>query len=165
MDVERPQANRPSINHAQQGGTRRRKLIEPTLAGKVLTIILIVAALLLVASMARGLFLQQRKLVKKDQFQAVFLTNGQVYFGKLTDVNSGYVVLNNIYYLQQQDQANANQQQDQAKDMQNVSLIKLGQELHGPEDTMYIQQDKILFWENLKNDGKVAQAIKDQSKQ
>jgi hypothetical protein len=41
-----------------------------------------------------------------------------------------------------------------------VSLAKLGSELHGPKDEMYIASDQMLFWENL-NSGtsKVVQAI------
>ena len=33
-------------------------------------------------------------------FQAVFLTNGQVYFGKLANAKSQYPVLREVYYLQ-----------------------------------------------------------------
>lgn len=35
-----------------------------------------------------------------SQYQAVFLTNGQVYFGKISHANSQYVNLTDIYYLQ-----------------------------------------------------------------
>lgn len=95
--------------------------------------------------------------VKSGQYQAVFLTNGQVYFGKVSDVNGGYVKLNDIYYLQVQQSV---QPTDKNKtDQSQVSLAKLGSELHGPEDSMNINRDQVLFWENLKNDGKVVQAI------
>lgn len=33
-------------------------------------------------------------------FQAIFLTNEQVYFGKITDSNNGYITMEDIYYLQ-----------------------------------------------------------------
>lgn len=95
--------------------------------------------------------------IKKDQYQALFLTNGQVYFGKLSNVNDKYVELSNIYYLQvQQSVQPANNDKD--KDPQ-VSLAKLGSELHGPEDKMLINRDQVLFWENLKNDSKVVDTI------
>jgi hypothetical protein len=98
--------------------------------------------------------------VKGKQFQAVFLTNGQVYFGKLTKTDSGYVVLKNIYYLQVQQQVQPTDKNATAA-QQQVSLAKLGGELHGPEDVMYISRTQVLFWENLKSDGKVAKAIAD----
>lgn len=44
---------------------------------------------------------------------------------------------------------------------QRISLAKLGNELHGPEDKMFINSDQLLFWENLKDDGQVAKAISD----
>jgi len=98
--------------------------------------------------------------VKSGQYQAVFLTNGQVYFGKVSDINNGYVKLSDIYYLQvQQSVQPDNKSSSSDKDQSQVSLAKLGSELHGPEDNMYISRQQVLFWENLKNDGKVVQAI------
>ncbi len=99
--------------------------------------------------------------VKGGQYQAVFLTNGQVYFGKVSDINGSYVKVSDIYYLQVQQSV---QPTDKTKtttgsDSSQVSLAKLGSELHGPEDTMYVSRQQVLFWENLKNDGKVVQAI------
>jgi hypothetical protein len=96
--------------------------------------------------------------VKDKQFQAVFLTNGQVYFGKFTSINNQYVVLTDIYYLQVQ-QTVQPKSGSSSSNNQQVSLAKLGGELHGPEDQMFINRDQVLFWENLKNSGKVVQAI------
>lgn len=97
--------------------------------------------------------------VKSKQYQAVFLTNGQVYFGKVANTDNSYVKLTDIYYLQVQQQV---QPKDQNSSQQpQVSLAKLGGELHGPEDVMYISRAQVLFWENLKDDGKVTKAIKD----
>lgn len=96
--------------------------------------------------------------IKKDKFQAVFLTNGQVYFGKIASLTQQGVTLTDIYYLQVQQGV---QPDAKAADKdQSLSLAKLGNELHGPEDKMFINGDQMLFWENLKDDGKVVQAIK-----
>lgn len=95
-------------------------------------------------------------------YQAVFLTNGQVYFGKLSQ-SRGWLKLTDIYYLQatQQLQPTGTEQDSQTgqNSSSNIQLIKLGSELHGPEDVMYLEHDKILFWENMKEDSKVMQAI------
>lgn len=96
--------------------------------------------------------------VKGGQYQAVFLTNGQVYFGKLSNVNGGYVKLSDIFYLQVQQSVQPSSDKNNNNQSQ-VSLAKLGSELHGPEDAMQISRQQVLFWENLKNDGKVVQAI------
>jgi hypothetical protein len=98
--------------------------------------------------------------IKGGQYQALFLTNGQVYFGKLSNVDDKYVRLTDIYYLQVQQ----NVQPADSKTQPQVSLAKLGSELHGPEDQMEVNRDQVLFWENLKNDGKVVKAIQENQK-
>ncbi len=99
--------------------------------------------------------------VKTKQYQAVFLTNGQVYFCKVSKVDAGYVKCTDIYYLQVQQTVQPKDSSASNNANQQVSLAKLGGELHGPEDVMYISRQQVLFWENLKNDGKVAKAISD----
>ncbi|HSX48333.1 MAG TPA: hypothetical protein VLF41_02420 [Candidatus Nanoarchaeia archaeon] len=129
---------------------------------KILVVLLIVAVLLGIGTLVSRFIggTQTASAVKGKQYQALFLTNGQVYFGHLAQVESGYVKLNDIYYLQvqQQVQPDANKNSNQQP---QISLAKLGGELHGPEDVMYVNRDQVLFWENLKNDGKVVKAIQD----
>jgi len=98
--------------------------------------------------------------IDTSKYQAVFFTNGQVYFGKLSTLNDEYLKLTDIYYLQTQtaDSAESNPQQT-SNDQSDVQLIKLGEEIHGPEDEMVLSKDQLLFYENLKVDGKVAQSI------
>jgi hypothetical protein len=86
--------------------------------------------------------------VKSDKFQAVFLADGQVYFGKLSGVNNRYLKMTDVYYLQTNNQADATKGSSEAQIQ--PSLIKLGSEVHGPEDEMSIRSDKISYWENLK---------------
>ena len=100
-------------------------------------------------------------------YQAVFLTNGQVYFGKLSGMTASYATLKDIYYLQvttppTSDGSQLNQQQ--AAQQQQLSLVKLGEELHGPVDEMKINRDQILFYEDIKEDGRVMTAIREYQK-
>lgn len=102
--------------------------------------------------------------VNTSEYQAVFLTNGQVYFGKLKVVTPNYLKLINIYYLQVQSSSNGTTSASQLASTSgtsgsNVQLVKLGNELQGPEDAMAINREQVLFWENLKPTGKVTQAI------
>ena len=94
-------------------------------------------------------------------YQAVFLTNGQVYFGKLS-ASGNFFKLTDIYYLQAtQPLQQAGTGETPATPTQpNIQLVKLGSELHGPQDAMYIEHDKVLFWENMKDDSKVVDPIK-----
>lgn len=41
----------------------------------------------------------------------------------------------------------------------DVNLVKLGEELHGPNDRMKINKSQILFTESLRDDSKVVKAI------
>ena len=96
--------------------------------------------------------------INSNEYQALFLTNGQVYFGKLTDPDNTYVKLTDIYYLQVQQSVQPGTSSTSASNSK-ISLTKLGNELHAPEDEMFVARDQVLFWENLKSSGKVVQAI------
>ena len=94
-----------------------------------------------------------------NKYQAVFLTNNQVYFGKLSNAASQYPVLRQVYYLQV---TQTLQPKDQnAQPINNINLVKLGGEIHGPADEMVINRDHILFYEDLKDDSQVVKAIND----
>lgn len=98
---------------------------------------------------------------KSGQYQAVFLSNGQVYFGKLSGEGAGFYKLSDVFYLQASQQSTDAADPQKAAANSDVQLIKLGSEVHGPEDSMVIARDQVLFFENLKTDGKVAKTIAD----
>jgi hypothetical protein len=95
--------------------------------------------------------------IESGSYQAVFLTSGQVYFGKLVFVDEKYMKLTNVFYIQTSSSSDVQSGSSTSTDMQ---LIKLGNEIHGPKDSMIISRDQVLFFENLKDDGKVVQTIK-----
>lgn len=118
---------------------------------------LLVTVVVLVVALVIGavyMTIQSRTLqteTPEAAFQAVFLTNGQVYFGSMQDTGGPFVQLSNVFYLQQD--------AEDAATEQDLALVKLGNELHGPEDTMHINRDHILFIEDLKDNSRVVQAI------
>lgn len=135
--------------------------------GKVSSVFVLIATSLLVLVLIFGLVFAKKDDVKKEsslinanQYQAVFLASqdGQVYFGKLEIYNRDLYRLTDIYYVRVENpiQPEGQNQQSQA----NISLAKLGNELHAPEDVMFIAREKVLYWENLKDDGQVVSAIK-----
>lgn len=119
--------------------------------------------ILIIALIALGAWaLSYFNLLPGDNtYQAVFLNNGQVYFGKLSRVGSQYPVLEDIYYLQitQPLQPGDGTAPNTDNSQSNINLVKLGGELHGPEDEMRINRDSILFIEKLKGDSTVVQNI------
>lgn len=120
-------------------------------------VILLFSVAIVVAALTAMLFLAgdaTSQAIKKDKYQAIFLNNGQVYFGNIRGVNDKSLTLRNIYYLQTN---NANGEAAAANT--NVSLVKLGCELHGPYDQMVINNQQVLFWENLQDSSQVVKAI------
>ncbi|HSX16821.1 MAG TPA: hypothetical protein VLH86_01830 [Patescibacteria group bacterium] len=132
---------------------------------RVMWIVLLFAATILVVSIAFLLYVggpKEGNFVDKKKQQAVFLTNGQVYFGHIKEVNKQYINLTGIYYLNVNQQVQPDQKDKNATNTNSnssISLVKLGCELHGPVDQMLINRDQVTFWENLKDDGQVAKAI------
>lgn len=134
-------------------------------AGKKLTIVFLIIVVVMVAG---WFFMKSNKsagVVDSSKYQAVFLTNGQVYFGKVANEKKSYVSVSDVYYLvlkqplQNQKTEGEAQPQDQTKP--EYSLIKLGKEMHGPT-SMSVNRDQILFIENLADDSKVVSTIKNQ---
>lgn len=125
------------------------------------SVTILVVALVIFLAIGGSKTESQNKYVDTSKMQAVFLNGGQVYFGNIKNINSQYMQMANIYYLRvnQQVQPNGNATNN------DISLVKLGCELHGPQDTMVINQSQIIFWENLKADGQVAKAVADYVKQ
>jgi hypothetical protein len=159
QDAERP--SNAGGSHRQAGAAKQKsikKVVIIAIASVVLVAALAVSTVLLLNNSGKG----GNAAINKDDYQAVFLTNGQVYFGKLQNTNGEYLKLTDIYYLQVDgavQQAGA-EEQAATDENSNVQLIKLGNELHGPRDEMQLNNQQVLFWENLKPDSRVSEAIK-----
>lgn len=157
VKVKSSQPNRSAgLNHQQPAYQQPKGHKKAFVAIIVVLIIVLVAVAGMLLWKYKGTQTSSTN-INKDQYQAVFLANGQVYFGNMANPGADYVTLSNIYYLQVQQSV---QPAEEGKQPQ-VSLTKLGQELHGPEDEMHISRDQVLFWENLKNDSTVVKAIKE----
>lgn len=92
--------------------------------------------------------------VQSGAYQAVFLDNGQVYFGELGSRRDGFYRLSSVYYMKYRSNPQAG---DAAAS--DVELVKLGSEVHAPDDFMDINETHVLFIEDLRSDSKVAKAI------
>lgn len=87
------------------------------------------------------------RYIDPKAYQAVFLTNASVYFGKLT-IDGDVYVLNEVYYVSQPDPAITGQ------------LVKRGTEIHGPRDPLLISAQQVQQVENLRDDSQVVQGIR-----
>jgi len=124
---------------------------------KMLPLIVVVAA---IAVLAGGYWFFRGRgggAVSSD-YQAVFLTNGRTYYGKVANSSSSEVVLKDIYYMVATQNAPDAEATPGAQNVQ-YTLVKLGEEMRGPMDEMRINREHILYIESLREDGKVVQAI------
>ena len=87
-------------------------------------------------------------------YQAVLLSNGAVYYGKLAGYSTRHPVLTDVFYI-------ISKTDPDTKQVTNV-LVKRGKELHGP-DRMYLNANQIVFVEPVGSDSKVAQLISEAS--
>jgi hypothetical protein len=113
--------------------------------------LIIAAAIFLFIALGTIVYLTSRGDSKT--YKAVFLTNGQVYFGKISRRGLRTLNLNSVYYLQVKNTPTNTSTAD------DVSLIKLGNELHGPEDGLEVNWEHVLFVEVLRSDSRVVRAI------
>jgi hypothetical protein len=108
-------------------------------------IVVIVAAFLFVRNTGPG-----APVAFTTPYQAVLLTNGSAYFGKLEGYGTPRPVLSEVYYI-------VTQTNPETKQSSNV-LVKRGKELHEP-DRMYLNPNQILCVEPVGPNSKVAQLI------
>jgi len=83
-------------------------------------------------------------------YQAVLLSNGQVYYGKLHGLGSEYPVLTDVYYVQVGVDPNTKQSKS--------VLLKRGNEWHAP-DRMVLNANHILLVEPVTGGSRVARLI------
>jgi len=86
-------------------------------------------------------------------WQAVFLANNQVYFGKIVRETKEVIVLREVYYLREESNLTKEEQTPR------FSLVKLGEELHSPEDEMRINKRFVIFVESLKPSSEIVKNI------
>ena len=120
--------------------------------GRIFLLIIIVAAVAIAVRWAPW-----SRVPGSGTWQAVFLSSNTVYFGH-AKVEGDWVVLRDIFYLQRASTPQPPSEQ-QSDEQGRLQLIKLGNELHGPEDLMRINLDHVVFIEDLKPSSRVVEAI------
>jgi hypothetical protein len=154
MDFSNRNAQQPAApgTHAGSAGRRNKDGSKWSRIGVVAAVAVVAVLLIATAVAVASNRSDDSKYVDSSKLQAVFLNTGQVYFGNVKTLNNRYVVLSNIYYLQTSNSGTTNTNT-------NVSLVKLGCELHEPYDQMVINRSQVTFWENLQDGGQVAKAV------
>lgn len=92
--------------------------------------------------------------IDTNQYQAVYLVNGQMYFGKLQNTEGTYLYMKSPYIPQSTSGDTQNTSSDATS-----TIVRVKNQLWGPEDSIAIRADQVAFWQNLRSDSKVSQAI------
>ncbi len=86
-----------------------------------------------------------------DEYQAVLLTTGDVYFAKVSDGLGRYVTLRDVYYPKVDETSGA-----QTPDVQ---LVRLGSELHKPQGDVRVNREHVIMIQPLQGDSPVISTI------
>lgn len=92
----------------------------------------------------------------KSDYVAVYMENSKVYFGKMEGADSDEPKLTDVFTL------NVNTSQGEGSDtpQTDFELVKMTDQFQSPTDLLVLSRNKILFWEPLKSDSRVVEAIK-----
>lgn len=96
--------------------------------------------------------------IDASKYQIVTLVTGQTYFGKLQNQTGDYVVLKSPYIEQTVPSQDKNE--DGTTKTAQTTILKVKDMVYGPEDSIALKTSQIIFWQNLRDDSKVTQAIK-----
>jgi len=129
--------------------------------GLVILVVGIIILIVLVVVLT-FVFLKPAMNQISSSWSAVFLTNGRTYFGKIMKENTEFIALNDVYYLQVQ-QVPPSVEGEEVQPQ--LSLMSVGDEIHGPENSMRINKDHVLFIEKLKANSSVVASIEQQINQ
>lgn len=113
----------------------------------LILVVLVVRTQLLRAGISTLFAPSAAEVIDRNAYQAVFLTNGSTYFGRLQPQGDDWFLLSDVFYLS-------------AADQTGTQLIKRGNEPQGPKEPMIIPKDQVLFIENLRDDSDIVTVIK-----
>ena len=124
------------------------KCVRRTVVGRF--VLLVVLGVLFVASGCGKGSGSSSNITLDTEYQAVFLDNGQVFFGKLSEAGSDYPLLKEVFYVQ-------TQTNPETKEVRSI-LIKRGNEWHGPT-SMRVNSKHIVVIEPVSAESKVSKLI------
>ncbi len=159
-----PTVHKPVTQAASSSSKKSTKSLKrwPIIISILLALIVIAAAVWFFGSKV----ISGGSGVDSTKYQGVALATGQVYFGKM-QFTGDYIKLTDVYYLHAEDSQKTSESTDTKEDTagnDKVQLIKRGTEVHGPEETMFISKEQVLYYENLKPDGQVTKIIEEYKK-
>jgi hypothetical protein len=152
--VQHPRESAPTATHRTSPGKRR-----------VMTLVVGIVVLVVLSFAAWFVWQGNGSSPRNDRYQAVFLDDNQVFFGKLVGTHGEYLRLEKPYSTKAADIPEGATAEQKEAISNNLSLIKVADMVYGPEDVMMIRAEKVKYWQDLQPDSKVAKALSDAQKE
>lgn len=128
-------------------GALRRIFVMFLVLIALILVVMVVRTQLFRAGVATLFAPSAAEVIDRNAYQAVFLTNGSTYFGRLQEQGDQWFTLTDVFYLSVSDQT-------------GTQLIKRGSEPQGPKEPMIVSKQQVLFIENLRDEGDIVTAIR-----
>jgi hypothetical protein len=94
-----------------------------------------------------------------EGYSAVFLVNGQVYFGKIVANSQFELQLEDVFFLRVDEPSLSGEEEQQASSEPLLSLVQRSKSLHKPIDPMTLNKSQVILIEPLAADSEVIEAI------
>ena len=144
----------PNHHQGMQTKMKSRRMKPLDLKFLTSTLAILVGALIVLIVVALLFYktTDENNYVNTSGYQSVDInvngsTGGQIYFGKIVRMNSSFVVMDNVFYLQPGSTSN------------QYTLNSLSCTLYNPQDQIVINRSQVAFWENLSSKSQVVSDI------
>ena len=125
--------------------------------------------LLIIIILLSSLFIynwQSPRTVPEQKFKAIYLENGEVYYAKIAREDALSVYLDEVYYIQMQEQLVPLDEEGLETETISVPiLLKRGSELHQPVGWMQVNRSKVIAIEEIGGDSEILKEINRQKNQ
>lgn len=135
----------PSKKGLKQRAFKDKSLINVVYVALLFSVTVVLIAALMALVFHKNNANSENRLVDREKYQAIFLNNGHVYFGKIGKINSQYITIYDLFYLRVDQPV----QPERGNVPESIELVKFGCELHRPQDSMVVSRAQVSFWENL----------------
>lgn len=134
---------------------RPQKKVEQKISQKM--VMFLSLTLLLIVSLGLGWLWMTSEIraVQRDTYQAVTLTNNQLYFGKITKISDQSVTLKDTYYI-----VVPTSSENKPSEVTDATVLRsIKKAAYSPQDTVEIQRENVVYWQNLQKDSQVVKTI------
>ena len=110
----------------------------------IILLVIIVALVGVLLSVYKG------DLDKEFKYKAIYLDNNQVYYAKVVREDAVSIYLDDVFYIQTQQQTIPAEEEEGESQVVNVPvLIQRGDEFHKPEGLLQINRNKLIAIEEI----------------